>query len=83
MSSPFDFTLQNCDPGKRMEYVTNLPGTSLVWYWDLKINGNGTDLEMGVNCTGFLSGIYNLIMRKECDKAFVVCTGNLKNEAEK
>jgi hypothetical protein len=85
MSSPIDFQLQNLQAGKNMEYSTILPGTCLVWYWKLEAteNGSATALEMGVNCSGFLSGVYNLIMRKECDKAFVVCTKNLKDLAEK
>ncbi|RKO86035.1 hypothetical protein BDK51DRAFT_29220 [Blyttiomyces helicus] len=86
----FAFKIQNLQPNRYLEYRTDLPGATAIWYWDFTKDGprdaagveTEFELRMGVRFTGFATFAYRMLLAKECDKAFKICMDNLKGLVE-
>ncbi len=83
-NSPFNFKIVKDVPEQIVEYETLLPGTRAIWYWHFGPGRDSetTDLNMGVRMDGWATWLYKWALGRDVEKAFVICTGNLKRLIE-
>ena len=83
-NSTFAFKIVKDVREQIVEYETLLPGTRAVWYWHFGPGAEQgtTDLNMGVRLDGWATVLYKWALKRDFEKAFVICTGNLKRLVE-
>jgi len=80
---PIEFV--DVDLPKSVAYRTVFPGVKLDWYWEFPadmIRETEYTLKMGVRAEGWLSPLWGLALKGQCEQAFEKCVPLFKKYAE-
>ena len=73
--APFIYT--EVTPGRSYTEVTKLPGARMAFWHTLQPRADVTVMTHGVTCTGPLSGVYGLLVRRSFDAGMVQALDSL------
>ena len=79
-SAPFVYT--EVTPGVSYTEVTKAPGAAMAFSHTLEPRGQRTLVTHGVTCTGPLSGLYRLLMRRSFDAGMTEALAGLARLAQ-